>query len=335
MDYTKLKQILDDAGYPVSSGATFTSDDLVQYSHYAYFNLTGFTREKAFQALAYPLLYPQWFQDLLNGGPAERTLLSIAISGALSTAIGSTSQLVATGTYNVAPLTEDITDSATWASSDTDVATVAAGLVTGVAEGSSNVTASVGEISSSPAAFSVTAVAPTRTLQSIALTGDTSITEAETSQLTATGTYNVAPLTEDITDQVTYGVTGSAAGSVSASGLYTPANDGAAVITASLAGVTSPDLNVTVAAVAPTLVSIAVTGADTVNVGNTITLTATGTYSDESTQDLTASAVWASSVEADATVAAGVVTGVSDGSSDITATVDGVTSPAHTVLVIA
>lgn len=73
---------------------------------------------------------------------------------------------------------------------------------------------------------------------------------------------------------------------------------------------------------APTLVSIAVTGDNTIGVAEITSLVATGTYSDSSTQDLTTRAVWTSATPSKATVSTygtGIVTGVAAGTSVITA----------------
>jgi hypothetical protein len=82
------------------------------------------------------------------------------------------------------------------------------------------------------------------------------------------------------------------------------------------------------AAVAPTLVSIAVTPANATNlVGATQQYTATGTYSDSSTQNLTSQAAWTSSKTAVATInASGLATAVSAGSTTISAARAGVTN---------
>lgn len=87
-----------------------------------------------------------------------RTLQSIAVTPATASIIvGGTKQFTATGTYDVAPLTEDITTTVTWASSATSVATIAAtGLATGVAVGNTNITATLGAIVSDPAVLTVT-----------------------------------------------------------------------------------------------------------------------------------------------------------------------------------
>jgi hypothetical protein len=83
-------------------------------------------------------------------------------------------------------------------------------------------------------------------------------------------------------------------------------------------------------AVAPTLVSIAVTPANATNlVGATQQYTATGTYSDTSTQNLTSQAAWTSSKPAVATInTSGLATAVSAGSTTISAALAGVTNGA-------
>lgn len=70
-----------------------------------------------------------------------------------------------------------------------------------------------------------------------------------------------------------------------------------------------------------TLVSIALTGTNTVAVGGITSLVATATYSDASTADVTAGAIWTSATPAKATVpyGAGYVKGIASGTSVITA----------------
>ena len=76
------------------------------------------------------------------------------------------------------------------------------------------------------------------------------------------------------------------------------------------------------------LVSISLSpGSALLSVGSTVQLTATGTYSDGSTKNLTSTATWATSSSTVATVTGGLVTGVASGSSSITASYTGITSP--------
>jgi len=168
-------------------------------------------------------------------------------------------------------------------------------------------------------------------LESIAITGDNTVDVGSTTNLTATGTYDDES-TEDLTATATWASSDEEVATVDA-GVVTGVAAGSANITATDGDVTSPAFAVTIAE--PTIVSIAVTGTATVAEGATTTLTATATLSDSSTEDVTATATWTSSSEATATVAAGVVTGVAAGSTDITASVDAVDSPAFAVTVTA
>ena len=126
---------------------------------------------------------------------------------------------------------------------------------------------------------------------------------------------------------------------IDASGLATGVSAGTSNITATQDGVTSnlAALEVTVAPPPPTLTSISVTPTNaSTEEGATQQFTATGTFSDSSTADLTSSATWASSNEPVATIdASGLATGVSAGTSNITATQDGVTSNSATLEVTA
>ncbi len=80
--------------------------------------------------------------------------------------------------------------------------------------------------------------------------------------------------------------------------------------------------------------SIAVTGPNGLSSG-TIQLVATATYDDGSTRVVTTEAAWLSSDPTKATVGAatGVVTKVAAGTTQVTATVDGVVSPNKTITV--
>ena len=86
----------------------------------------------------------------------------------------------------------------------------------------------------------------------------------------------------------------------------------------------------------PALLSIAVTGTNTVAVDASVSLTATGTYDDESSADLTTTATWTSSDETKAIVDnLGNVTGVAEGEVTITATVGAIASSAFAFTVTA
>lgn len=331
--YYKAEATMSDGGLQdVTNTAMWTSSNIhaatVDRLGVVNGRVTGKTNLRASMGGVFSPAYPI---NVMTGTPPAAEIVSIAVTGPASVVTGATAQYTATATMNDGT-TQDVSATATWASSTAATATISAtGLLTAVAAGSTSVTATVGTIASP--VLAVTVAAATRTLLSIALTGNTSINEGSTSQLTATGTYDVAPLTEDVTTQSTYVVTGSAGGAVNASGLYTPANAGSGSIVANIGAVASPALVVTVAAVAPpTLVSIAITGATDGTAGADFQMTATGTYSDSSTQDLTSTATWASLDTNIATVnAAGLVHTLDIGTAQITATVGAIVSPTHEI----
>ncbi len=112
-------------------------------------------------------------------------LVSIAVTPAnASIAAGQQQQFTATGTYTDGSH-QNLTGTAAWTSSAPSVATVSAGLATGVAAGSTAIQAISGSISGSTG---LTVTAPT--LVSIAVTPTSpSIAVGQQQQFTATGTY--------------------------------------------------------------------------------------------------------------------------------------------------
>src|SRR5208283_4463629 len=115
------------------------------------------------------------------------------------------------------------------------------------------------------------------------------------------------------------------------SGVATGVASGTAQITASYQGLTSNAATLTVGQAQVTIVSVTVAPLTApIGVNQTQSFTATATYSDQSTKDVTtASGInWASSNSGVATVTAsgGVATGVAPGTTNITATLGGVTS---------
>lgn len=244
IDYAALKSAMNTAGYTVSSGSGWTTDDAQQYRQFLYFQNNGIDDVHGFYGLAYTGILTAIDPDF----PVQttRALQSIAITPTTSTKeIGATQAFVATGTYNVAPLTADITSSVTWASSSTATATIAStGVATAVAAGTSNVTASTGGKTSNTAVLTVNA----RSLVSIAVTGaNTVVAGASTAALTATGTYSSAPTSAAVSG-ATWVSSNTAVATVSASGVVTGVAAGTTNITAASGGKTSPAFVVTVTA---------------------------------------------------------------------------------------
>ena len=152
-------------------------------------------------------------------------------------------------------------------------------------------------------------------------------------QYVATATYPDGS-TKDITSQVTWNSSNTAIATISSAGLVSALADGTTNITASLDGITSLAVDLTV----HSLSSISLTTWS--GVGTPITLTnlevgstwqayAYGTYSDGSIDDITSQVTWISSDTNIATIDSnGVISGVSAGNDKITASLNGITSPA-------
>ena len=262
------------------------------------------------------------------------TLQSIAVAPSNpSVSPSQTQQFTATGTYSDGS-TKNITTTVTWASSNTAVATIGVntGLATGISAGTSQITATLGSVTSPTDNLTVV---KSITLQSIAVApSNPSINKSQTQQFTATGTYSDGS-TKDITTSVTWASSNTAVATIGANtGLATGLSAGTSQITAALGSITSSSGNLTVAAI--TLQSIAVAPSNpSVNQSQTQQFSATGTYSDNTTKDITTSVAWTSSNTAVATISAntGLATGITAGTSQITATLSSVTSPNDTLTV--
>jgi trimeric autotransporter adhesin len=252
---------------------------------------------------------------------------------------GVSRQLTATGIL-ADNLTEDLTSQVTWSSSQPNFVTVSnatgsAGLVVGVALGTSIITATsaTGIVASSP--VTVTAAI----LTSIQITpGNATIANGLARQLAATGTYTDGS-TQDLTSQVTWASSNTAAATVSnasgSNGLASSAGVGATTVSATLGTVSgSTAFSVTAA----TLVSIQVTP-NSPGIGNGLTeqFVAIGTYTDNSQQYVTSRVTWASSNTAAATISNaagsnGLATAAGQGTSTVSASSGSVS--ASTVLTV-
>lgn len=178
----------------------------------------------------------------------DLTALNVSPGSQTITTTGQTAQLIAIGTYSAAPITENLTGSATWQSSDTQVATVTSGgLVTGVGTGSATITALAtnpdGSVVTAAASVSVTNTATGRVLTSISIIPLTQTVGrvGETAQFLAIGTYSAPPLTADLTNQVTWLSSDTDVGTINATGLATTIGTGTSSIAALM---TLPDTSV-------------------------------------------------------------------------------------------
>lgn len=270
-------------------------------------------------------------------------LVSIEITPPVaSIANGFDQQFTATGIYTDGS-TADITETAVWDSSNGAAATVSnaagtKGLASSLAAGSTQVTASVGMISSGAATLTVTPA----TVQSIQITPEApSVPLGLTQQFTATATYS-NNTTMDVTALVTWSVESPVASISNAAGTrgmaYTLAQ-GSTVITATLGGL-SDTTNFTVTPAVLNTVQVTPLTAS-MSKGSTQQFTATGIYSDNTNVNITSSVTWASTNAASASVSNaagtnGLVTAVNTGTATISASLSGVTgTSAVTVTAVA
>lgn len=250
---------------------------------------------------------------------AQPVLVSIAVTPINpSFALGTAQPLKATGTYTDGS-TQDLTSTATWNTANPAVAAVDnQGNATGVAVGTTSVTAASGSISGA----TTLTVTPTP-LVSIAITpAIPSISLGTTEQFTATGTFGDGS-TQDVTQSVQWSSDTSSVATISNAagtvGLATSTGTGSATITAASGSVSA---NTTLTVTGAVLASIAVAPADPfIALGSAQSFTATGTFTDGSTQDLTATAAWSSDTPSVAGINnAGLCTSVGVGTANISAT---------------
>jgi len=184
---------------------------------------------------------------MLTVNPAGVTLKSIAVTPmSPSIVAGNTQQFTATGTYSDNS-TKNITTSVTWKSSNTAFATIgtASGLATGVAAGTTEITATQGSVVSPNDPLTVTAA--TVTLKSIAVTpASPNLGIGNTLQFTATGKYSDNS-TKNITSSVTWASSNTLFATIGiSSGLAAGVAVGTTEITATLGSVVSPNDALTV-----------------------------------------------------------------------------------------
>ncbi len=180
------------------------------------------------------------------------TLTSLAVTPTSASLIqGHTQQITATGTYNDGS-TKDLTGSATWATSDSTVATVSSGgLVTAASTisnppGTATITATSGTLTATS-----TITVNTGPLTSIAISTTTPNPAAgQTVVFTALGTYSGSAQQQDITDLVSWTSNNTAVIATISSGsgaVLSTATSGATTnVTASLNGIASNALTITV-----------------------------------------------------------------------------------------
>jgi trimeric autotransporter adhesin len=243
------------------------------------------------------------------------TLSSIAIAPANPfIPINTAQQLTATGSYSDGS-SRDLTALVTWSSSTIADATVdTAGSVSGVAAGSSTITAALGSVFNTTTA---TVTAPTVTSISIS-PNDLTLPIGINQQYTASAVYSDGSV-QDLVTGVTWASSTLSVATIDNNGLATILAAGSTTITATVGSFTD---SATITVVPAQLTSLTISPAtSSIAPGTEQQFTATGNFDDGSTQVLT-SVQWSSSTTSTLTVDAnGLAFAVAPGTSTITATV--------------
>lgn len=244
-------------------------------------------------------------------------LTSVAVSSTGTTVSpNATLQLTATATYSDSS-TGVVTSQATWSSSDTTVASVDSnGLVTGVANGSVQITATFGGKSGSE-----TLTVQTTLTSVTVLPANPTLQLNTTQQLSASAQYSDGSQA-DVTNQAQWSTGDTTIASVDATGLATAVATGSTSVTATLNG-TSGSTTLTVNP--PQLSSIILDqDGETIPLGLPQQLTATGVFTDGSTAELTGVSFTSSDTTIISVDANGLASTLATGSVTITATVGSV-----------
>jgi uncharacterized protein YjdB len=249
-----------------------------------------------------------------------------------SLAKGTTTSLAATATYSD-NTTRDVTNTATWSSTDSTIAAVdSSGTVTAVQVGSATITANFG--GSIPGIASVQVTPAILTLMTVT-PSNASIPLGTTQQFSVMGTFSDGSM-QDETSSAQWSSSDASIATVSMDqgtiGLATSTGVGAATITATV-GTVSSTSNLTITPAV--LVSIAVTPSTaTIALGLGQQYTAIGKYTDGTTKDITTNVTWTTSsamvaVISNTTGSNGLATSSGVGSTTVTATMGSVTSTAN------
>lgn len=257
----------------------------------------------------------------------------VIIDGASTSTLaeGNTQSFIAMGHYADGSW-RDVSDSVFWISNNVKVATMTfKGLLTGVAAGTTSVTANKDGITSNSVSVEVssaviTAIHVTPTVVSVA--------KNQTQQLTAIATYSNGAAV-DVTDSVTWvrPPIDSNVINLTPTGLLTGVAAGTIRVTASKDGITSNTVAVEVNSAFITTIQI-ISASVTVAKGQTRQLTAIGIYSNGTIANVSNSVTW---IPADISVAAvaptGLLVGVEAGTTSVTANKDNITSNMVSVVI--
>lgn len=249
--------------------------------------------------------------------PTTSTLQSLTVSPSSQTiAKGTSAEFTAMGTFSDGT-TQNLSSAASWSSSSTRVASVSQGHAVGLQVGTTTLTASFGNLSSS-ARLTVSEA----TVVAITLSPSRPTIAKGTSQVfTVEGFFSDASF-QDVTSDVTFSSSNTTVSTL-VGGLATAKEPGQTTITASLGNVTTE----TILSVTPaTLQRVSLSGPSSIGQGTIASFTVIGDFSDGSTQDLSGQAQWSVNPGGFATVDRGRLTGLSSGTVTLTAAFAGISS---------
>ena len=247
-------------------------------------------------------------------------LQKITVSPANATvAKGENVQLAATGSY-ADGTQQTLTDPVTWQTSKSTVATVGEqGQVTGMGEGATQISASYQGVTGS----TYVTIGPPALIGITVTPSPSSLPAGESEQLTASGKFSDGTV-QNLTPSVTWSSSASNIATINTDGTASGLSVGSTTILA-VAGNVQATASLTVGSAVLTSIAVAPANPSLV-AGDTQQFTATGTYSDGSAQTLTSNVIWSSPAPAVAAMTpAGLVTGLTAGTSNIGATMGGIT----------
>ena len=216
--------------------------------------------------------------------------------------------------------TLDVSSQAAWFSSDQTKVTInAQGLATGVAVGTSTISASLNGVTSAGTVLTVT----NATVSQIQITPPSlTLAKGTKGKLTAIATYSDNS-TQDISNQVVWNSSNIGVATVNLSGEVSAVSNGSATLTGRVGAVTSNGVSLSVTNASVNQIDLSAT-ASTLAAGTKAQLTAVASYSDGSSQNITPLVSWSSSDSDVATVStSGEVTAVSPGTAVITGSFGG------------
>jgi len=259
---------------------------------------------------------------------ATLTSISVAPNPATGHAGGATVTFTATGFYSDGT-NQPLSAGVSWTSSDKTKATItSAGIASPLVAGTVTITASSGTISGT-ASF----VIGSGTLQTVTVTPATqSIPALTTLQYKAIAGFTDGS-TEDVTSQASWNSSNATVASITNIGLASGLTVGSTNITATFQTVQSNTATLGVTGGVLTGISITPASPTTIAKGTTITFVATGSYNDGTSATITNQVAWAQSTAGILTFNGAIATGNTLGSTNVTASLSGVTSNTAAVVV--